>query len=67
MYEQQLDEKTRRLYYRIAIASFVIGGCLIGVAWYDPNLDLMAVIGMGIIFVGVAFRIADRGNVRIWK
>lgn len=64
--QQELDAKTKRFYYRIAICSFVVGLAIIGLAWVLPNWEnVLSLIATLFIAVGVAFRVADRLNIRV--
>lgn len=64
--QQELDAKTKRVYYRIAIFSFVVAFAIIGLAWALPTWEnVLSLIAAVFGAVGVAFRVADRLNVRV--
>jgi hypothetical protein len=64
--EQDLDVKTKRVYYRIAVVSFVVAFAIIGLAWAFPTWEnVLSLIAAVFGAVGVAFRVADRLNIRV--
>lgn len=66
---QTLDQRTKRTYYRIALTCVVSGFCIGGIAWFMPPRigNWVSLIAFLFVCIGLAFRIAGRADVRIWK
>ena len=65
-----LDSRTRRLYGRICQVAFVVAFAFLGLAYLVTDkllIQALSLIALLAIAVAVAFRIAERGNIRIWR